>query len=149
MLALRLHRHFRSSYAVGELTFSAAALLINADALDDAERAMEALRADGEAAGQPNMIAGALWQQAQIAYQRGDLVRSEIDARAAIEIGGEVMRPLADPWRVLALVEQGRLEEAEALVPAGAIAPSGLLAAAAGSRGRAAARTGRPAAGDR
>ena len=82
------------------------------------------------------MIAGALWQQAQIAYGRGDLVRSEHHARAAIEIGGEVMRPLADPWRVLALVEQGRLEEAEALVPAGAIAPSGLLAAAAGSRGR-------------
>ena len=38
--ALRLHRHFPISYAVGELTFSAAALLINGDALDDAEQAM-------------------------------------------------------------------------------------------------------------
>ena len=96
---------------------------------------MDALREDGEAAGQPSTIAGARWQQAQIAYQRGDLARCEAEARAAVEIGGAVLRPLADPWRVLALVEQGRLDEAERLVPE-AIGPSGLLQAAVGSRGR-------------
>ena len=55
-------------------------VLINADALDDAERAMDALRADAEATALPHMIAGALWQQAQIAYQRGDLPRCELEA---------------------------------------------------------------------
>jgi DNA-binding CsgD family transcriptional regulator len=135
LLALRLHRHFPTSYAVGELTFSSAALLINGDALDDAERAMDALRDDATHARQPGTIAGAHWQDAQIAYQRGDLARCEAEAHAAVEIGGALLRPLAEPWRVLALVEQGRLDEADALAPA-EIGPSGLLAAALGSRGR-------------
>ena len=135
LLALRLHRHFPISYAVGELTFSAAALLINGDALDDAEQAMRTLREDAEAAGQPSVYAGAFWQQAQIAYQRGDLARCESEARAAVETGGTVLRALADPWRVLALVERGQLDEAQALVPE-TIGPGGLLAAAIGSRGR-------------
>lgn len=136
VLSLRLHRHFPVSYAVGELTFSAAALLINADALDDAERAMDALRADAEAIGQPHTIAGALLQQAQIAYQRGALARCELEAVAAIEVGGEVMRALADPWRALTLAERGRHDEAAALVGRGPLSPSGLLAATAGARGR-------------
>ena len=135
LLALRLHRHFPISYAVGELTFSAAALLINGDALDDAEQAMRTLREDAEAAGQPSVYAGAFWQQAQIAYQRGDLARCESEARAAVETGGTVLRALADPWRVLALVERGQLEEAQALVPE-TIGPGGLMSGAIGSRGR-------------
>ena len=135
LLALRLHRDFPASYAVGELTFSAAALLINGDALDDAERAMDALRDDATAAGQPTTLAGTHWQQAQIAFQRGDLARCETEARAAIEIGGDVLRPLADPWRALARVEQGELDAAEALIP-DTIGPSGLLNVAIGVRGR-------------
>ena len=67
-------------------------LLINADALDDAERAMDTLRADAEALALPRTIAGAHCQQAQIAYQRGDLARCEVEARAAIEAGGEFVR---------------------------------------------------------
>ena len=78
---------------------------------------MDALRDDATAAGQPSTLAGTHWQQAQIAFQRGDLARCESEARAAVEIGGDVLRPLADPWRVLALVEQGQLDEAEALSP--------------------------------
>ena len=56
---------------------------------------MDALRADAEAMALPDMIAGALWQQAQIAYQRGDLARCELEARAAIEAGGD----FAAAWR--------------------------------------------------
>ena len=115
-------------------------LLLNADALDDAEQAMDALRADAEAMALPQSIAGALWQHAQIAYQRGDLARCELDARGAIEAGGDFGARLVTPWRVIALAEQGRLGEAEALLGAaallGRIGPSGLLHAAVGSRGR-------------
>ena len=86
------------------------------------------------------MIAGALWQQAQIAYQRGDLARCELEGRGAIEAGGEFARRLATPWLVMALVEQGRLDEAEQLLDSagmlGPIPPSILLTAALGSRGR-------------
>ena len=135
LLALRLHRDFPASYAVGELTFSAATLLLNGDALDDAERAMDTLRDDATAAGQPTTLAGTHWQQTQIAFQRGDLARCETEARAAVEIGGDVLRPLADPWRALVLVEQGQLDAAEALIPE-PIGASGLLNAALGVRGR-------------
>ena len=55
-------------------------MLMNADALDDAERGMDGLRADAEADGMPELIAGAHWQQAQIAYQRGELARCELEA---------------------------------------------------------------------
>ena len=140
VLGLRLHRDFPGSYAVSDLTFSATMLLINADALDDAERAIDALRADAEEMAVPHTIAGALWQQAQLAYQRGDLARCELESRAALEAGGEPMRGLTTPWRVLALAEQDRLDEAEQLLGAagllGPIGPSGLLHAAVGSRGR-------------
>jgi DNA-binding CsgD family transcriptional regulator len=140
LLALRLHREFPGGYAVGELTFSATAVLINADALDDAERAMERLRADAEETAQPHLIAGALWQQAQIAYQRGDLRRCRLEARAAGEAAGAFARRLAVPWMVMALVEQGENAEAEQLLAVegmfGEIGPSGLLDAAIGSRGR-------------
>ena len=70
-------------------------MLINADALDDAERAMDVLRADAEDGVQPDMIAASLWQQAQIAYQRGDLARCEARGRGAIEAGGSSR----DGWR--------------------------------------------------
>ena len=62
-------------------------MLINADALDDAERAMDALRADAERWHCPDMIAAALWQQAQIAYQRGDLPRCELEGRGTSKPG--------------------------------------------------------------
>ena len=57
-------------------------MLIDADALDDVERAMHALRADAEQMALFDLVAGALWQQAQVAYQRGDLARCELEARA-------------------------------------------------------------------
>ena len=51
--ALRLHRDYPGGFAVGSLTFGAIAMLINADALDDAERAMDVAargrRGDGAA----------------------------------------------------------------------------------------------------
>ena len=114
LLGLRLHRDYPGGFAVGSLTFAATAMLINADALDDAERAMDALRADAEAMAPPELIAGALWQQAQIAYQRGDLARCELEARGAIEAGGEFAGRLATPWLVMALAEQGRLARGRA-----------------------------------
>ena len=116
LLALRLYRDYPGGFAVGALTFSATATLMNADALDDAERAMDALRADAEAMALPDLIAGAMWQQAQIAYQRGDLPRCELEGRGAIEAGGDFARRLATPWLVMALAEQNRLDEAELLL---------------------------------
>ena len=116
VLALGLHRDFPSGFAVGELTFAAMVLLVNADALKDAERAMDSLRADAEALALPRMIAGAHWQQAQIAYQRGDLARCEAEAEAASEAGGDFFARLAMPWRVMALAEQNRVDEAERLL---------------------------------
>ena len=140
LLGRRLHRDFPGGFAVGSLNFSAVAMLMNADALDDAEHAMDVLRADAEERVQPDMIAGALWQQAQIAYQRGDLARCELEGRNAIEVGGEFARWLATPWLVMVLVEQGRLAEAEQLLGSvgmlGPIPPSILLTAMLGSRGR-------------
>ena len=140
LLGRRLQRDFPGGFAIGSLNFSAVALLINADALDDAERAMDVLRADAEDGVQPDMIAASLWQQAQIAYQRGDLARCELEGRGAIEAGGEFARGLATPWLVMVLVEQGRLDEAEKLLGSvgmlGPIPPSILLTAMLGSRGR-------------
>jgi DNA-binding CsgD family transcriptional regulator len=140
LLALRLHRDFPGGYAVGELTFAATIVLISADALDDAERAMDRLLADAEETAQPHLLAGALWQRAQIAYQRGDLRRCRLEARAAGEAAGAFARRIAVPWSVMALAEQGETAEAEQLLAAegmlGAIGPSRLLDAAVGSRGR-------------
>jgi len=116
MLALGLHRDYPGGFAVGSLTFGATAMLINADALDDAERAMDQLHADAEAMALPELVAGALWQQAQIAYQRGDLPRCELEGRSAIEAGGDFAGRLATPWLVMALAEQGRVGEAEQLL---------------------------------
>ena len=140
VLALRLHRDYPGGFAIGSVTFGAIAMLMNADALDDAERAMDQLRADAEAMASPELIAGALWQQAQIAYQRGDLARCERDGRSAIEAGGDFAGSLATPWLVMALAEQGRLDEAEQLlVSAGMLGPIStdtLLTPALGARGR-------------
>jgi DNA-binding CsgD family transcriptional regulator len=140
LLARRLHREDPAGFAIGALTFGAMSLLINADQLDEAARAMEQLRADAEDMGQPDLIAGALWQQAQIAYERGDLARCELEARAAIEAGGDFARGLATPWLVMVRAEQGRLDDGERLLAEadllGSLPPSVLLAAALGSRGR-------------
>jgi DNA-binding CsgD family transcriptional regulator len=140
VLALRLHRDYPGGFAVGSLTFGAMAMLINADALDDAEQAMDQLRTDAEAMALPDLIAGALWQQAQIAYQRGDLARCELEGRNAIEAGGDFATRLATPWLVMALAEQDRLEEAEGLLePPGLLGPiptDSLLTPALGGRGR-------------
>lgn len=140
MLAQRLHRDDRGGFAVGSVTFWATATLMAADALGDAEQAMDGLLADAEAAGMPQLIAGAHWQHAQIAYQGGELARCELEASAAIEAGGDFARRLATPWLAMALSEQPRLDEAERLLGAagmlGEIPPSLLVTAALGSRGR-------------
>jgi DNA-binding CsgD family transcriptional regulator len=140
LLALQLHRHYPGGFAVASLTLSAAALLINADALDDAEQAMDDLRADAEEMALPELIVGALWTQTQVAYQRGDLPRCELEGRSAIEAGGDFARRLATPWLVMALTEQARLDEAEQLLGSigmlGPIAPNALFTVALGSRGR-------------
>lgn len=140
LLGQRFHREYGGGFAVGSLTFSATATLINADALDEAEQAMDGLRRDAEAIAQPGLISAASWQQAQIAYQRGDLARCELEARSASETGGEFPRRLATPWLVLALVEQARRDEAEGLLDSagmlGTIPSNILLTALLGSRGR-------------
>jgi DNA-binding CsgD family transcriptional regulator len=139
-LALRLHREYPDGFAAGSLTFAAATVQINADVLDDAERAMDVLRADAEELRVPYLIAVALRQQALIAYQRGDLARCELEVRGALEAGGEFANRLTTPWLVMALAEQqGRLEEAEQLLASvgmlGPLPPHVLLTAALGSRG--------------
>jgi DNA-binding CsgD family transcriptional regulator len=101
---------------------------------------MDVLRADAEAMALPDLIAGALWQQGQIAYQRGDLARCELEGRAAIEAGGDFARRLTTPWLVMALAEQDRVAEAEQLLgSAGMLGPiptDSLLTPALGGRGR-------------
>ena len=140
LLASRLHRDYPDGFAVGALTFAATALLMNADALEDAERAMDALRADAEQMALLDLVPATFWQQAQIAYQRGDLARCEVEARACLEAGADFARGLATPWLVLVCAEQNRLDEGEQLLAAaellGPIPPSILLAAAFGGRGR-------------
>jgi DNA-binding CsgD family transcriptional regulator len=140
LLGQRLHRDHWGGYAVGSLIFSATATLMNGDALDEAERAIEGLRRDAEAMGLPELIAAAFWQQAQIAYQRGDLARCELEAQRANETGGVHPRLLATPWLVMALVEQARRDEAEQLLDSagmlGPIPPNIMLTAILGSRGR-------------
>jgi DNA-binding CsgD family transcriptional regulator len=139
VLARRLYRDYPGGFAAASLTFGAISMLISADALDEAERAMDTLRTEAEATGQLDLIVGALWQQAQIAYQRGDLPRCELEARAAIEAGGDLGRALATTWLVIVLVEQGRLDAAErVLESAGLLGPAapGILAGAGrGGRG--------------
>ena len=141
LLASRLHRDYPDGFAVGALTFGATAVLINADALDDAERAMDALRADAEQMALFDLIAGALWQQAQVAYQRGDLARCELEARACIEAGADFARGLATPWLVMVLcrAESPRRGGAASRDRRDCWVPfhrTILLAAALGSRGR-------------
>ena len=140
LLADRLHRDYPDGFAVGALTFGATAVLMNADALDDAERAMDALRADADQMALLDMVGATFWQQAQVAYQRGDLARCELEARACIEAGADFARGLATPWLVMVCAEQNRLDDAEQLLASegllGAIPPTILLAAALGSRGR-------------
>jgi DNA-binding CsgD family transcriptional regulator len=140
LLGQRLHRDHWGGYAVGSLIFSATATLMNGDALDEAERAIEGLRRDAEAMGLPELIAASFWQQAQIAYQRGDLARCELEAQRANETGGVHPRRLATPWLVMALVEQARRDEAEQLLDSagmlGPIPPNIMLTAILGSRGR-------------
>src|SRR5215212_6750237 len=113
---------------------------MNADALEDAERAMDALQADAEQMALFDLVAGALWQQAQIAYQRGELARCEFEARACIEARADFARGLATPWLVMVCAEQNRLDEGQRLLASaewlGVIPPTILLAAALGSRGR-------------
>src|SRR4051812_50187637 len=87
---------------------------------------MDTLRAHAEALALPGTVAGAHWQQAQIAYQRGDLARCEWEARAAIEAGGDFAARLATPWRGMAPAEQGRGDEGERVLDgAGALGPIG------------------------
>ena len=57
---LGLHRDYPGGFAVGSLTFGATAMLINADALDDAERAMDVVRADADAMALPDLIAASV-----------------------------------------------------------------------------------------
>src|SRR3954470_2021157 len=140
VLARRLYRDYPGGFAAASLTFGATSMLISADALEEAERAMDTLRSDAEAMAQLDLVVGALWQQAQIAYQRGDLPRCELEARAAIEAGGDLGRGLATTWVVMALVEQGRLDAAERLLESagllGPAAPGILVGAGRGGRGR-------------
>ena len=140
LLEQRLQRDSHIGFAAGSLIFWATGVLINADELDAAERAMQLLREDAEALGAPELVAGAHRQQAQIAYQLGDLGRCELEARAAIEAGGEFARPLAAPWQVMAMAEQDRHREAEQTFAdadlLGPVPPSILFTAVLGSRGR-------------
>jgi DNA-binding CsgD family transcriptional regulator len=125
MLARRLYRDYPGGFAAATLTFAATSMLINADALDEAAQAMDTVRGDAEAMAQPDLVVGALWQQAQIAYARGDLPRCELEARAATEAGGDLGRALATTWLVMVRVEQGRLDAAERLLEsAGLLGPS-------------------------
>ena len=152
LLGRRLYHDYPGGFAAGSLTFGAVSMLISSDALEEAERAIDALRSDAEAMAQLDLIVGALWQQAQIAYQRGDLPRCELEARATIEAGGDLGRGLATTWLVMVLVEQGRLDAAEHLLEsAGLLGPAapGLLRGGARGARSPPTRAGGPAARDR
>lgn len=50
----------------------------------------------------PDLISGATWQQAQIAYQRGDLSRCELEASAALRLAQhDLSRAIEDLGTVL------------------------------------------------
>src|SRR6185369_8888595 len=130
LLARRLHRDFPGGFAVGSLNFSAIALLINADELDDAERAMDVLRVDAEdeqmlgAVGMLGAIPPSILLTAMLGC-RGRLRLAQDDPVRAIEDlagAGErnaawLLQRVEPPWRPLlaeALVLAGRREEAVA-----------------------------------
>lgn len=140
LLAQRLHLEHPEGFAIGSVSFWATSTLLNADALEDADHAMNDLRSDAVELALPHMAGAAVWQQCQIAYQYGDLQRCELDAGIAIDVAGNFARRLVVPWLVMALSEQNRLDEAEGLLASvgmlGEIPTSIMLVAAQSSRGR-------------
>ena len=123
LLAFGVHRDFPRSFAAGGIVIQAVAALINADHLDSAERATEALRTDARELSAMNLESGAVWTLAQIAFQRGDLVRAEAEARSCMAMpAGPAARRVVLPVLALTLTAAGGTDEAERL-----LADAGLL----------------------
>ena len=90
-------------------------VLIMSDAVDEARRAIAALRERGD----PSMWASAVWYQGELALRTADLTAAERHARQALEAAGEPAGFLATgALRVLvcALAERGACGEASELL---------------------------------
>ena len=121
LLALGLHRDFPRSFAAGGIAIQAVSDLINADHLDSAQRAMEGLRGDARALSATILEAGAVWSLAQIAFQRGDLVRAEAEARACLAMPAGPVRRVVLPVLAMTLTAAGGTDEAERLLADGGL----------------------------
>ena len=103
--------------------FSAATIaLVWSERFDEVVPVLDAGAKHARAAGDAALLAVCLSYRAWVMLRRGDLIAAEADARAAIETPGLPAPPL---WHALAagilvdsLVEQGRLEEADAVLAA-------------------------------
>jgi DNA-binding CsgD family transcriptional regulator len=92
--------------------------LVLTDRHDEARSAIAALRAGAEARGSLPLRAAAAWQAGELALRTGDLPTAEREARAALDLARDHLRPVTDGAADVlarALIERGALAEAEAV----------------------------------
>ena len=96
--------------------------LVWSERFDEVLPVLDAGAEHGRATGDAGLLSASLSYRAWVMLRRGDLIAAEADARAAIETRGLPAPPL---WHALgagilvdSLVEQGRLEEADAVLAA-------------------------------
>jgi DNA-binding CsgD family transcriptional regulator len=102
---------------LGPVFGQAVLVLIRADELDEAEPWVEAMIDDAKRRGPPYAMSS-FGLRSTLAYRRGDLAAAELDGRKTVEICREhgISLGLAINLRFLidALIDRGKLEEAEA-----------------------------------
>jgi DNA-binding SARP family transcriptional activator/DNA-binding CsgD family transcriptional regulator len=90
--------------------------LLRTDELDLCERVIERMLAQGRACGSASAVASGSYLSAYLAHLRGDLLRAEADARAAVaafEVTGIIARvPTQTALLVDVLVDRGEITEA-------------------------------------
>jgi DNA-binding NarL/FixJ family response regulator len=100
----------------GVLSSNPIYVLLRADELEVAERAIEQYWSEARARG-PALTAGTAFLRADLAHARGDIARAEPDARAAVEAGRQGGFLVAFPnWLALlvdVLIERGELDGAQ------------------------------------
>lgn len=98
-------------------------VLLRADELDSAERAIDQYLSEARGRGSVLGFTGATCLRARLALRRGDVAAAAEDAREGVELarthGMAVFVPLFTAWLVEALIERGELAEAEAQLVSG------------------------------
>ncbi|HEX8085486.1 MAG TPA: AAA family ATPase [Solirubrobacteraceae bacterium] len=127
-LALRAIEHRRPLHDLVGIAQGPQAILVllRAERLDVAERAIEQLAADANASGEAPAIAGAAFLRSELALLRGEVARAAAEAGAAVEAGRQGEFLWAVPiWLanlVEALVERDELDAADAALHADGMA---------------------------